>query len=457
MTTYADLLAATGAHVRDGATVLRSDRFWTPGEAMDAIGDYHGLLDAIASHARRLLRPGQLGRVGLNLRRRNLPAILRAAIALTAGIEALTGDARPHPSQIANAQTPWARAARTMRAATDLVATQYASDGRPRSPDAALTTSTTLDAGLVTLGQLASTVLAQAEPLALRSIQAGAPKDVVARQLPGLEHLADIARELGDSPQQPARAHLDPLGQTPPQPRVDDPTAELVDRMLRLRQATWELTGDRNDALASLRTMAGLGITIHAHAAAFYGADLTTPDTTFGDHGTGALVRNARSWQHLHRALSQFAVLAPPDPRIHADALAAARLLDQLAPLGRSHAGAPPTSADRHLGAVLNGTVQIMADIAVHEGTTFDRLTHAGLLHIPARTLPRDLVTDHPELVAARLAGHTVPAPKTVTDQVADLYVEAARHPAQIRPAPAVTPAPAPQAPRGLAPEYATR
>lgn len=85
--------------------------------------------------------------------------------------------------------------------------------------------------------------------------------------------------------------------------------------------------------------------------------------------------------------------------------------------------------------ARLNGAVQVMADIAVHVGAAFDRLARAGILHIPARTLPRDLVTDRPEIAAARLGGRTAPAPNEVVTAVAAMYAEAAAHPnAFVRP-----------------------
>lgn len=78
---------------------------------------------------------------------------------------------------------------------------------------------------------------------------------------------------------------------------------------------------------------------------------------------------------------------------------------------------------------MLNGAVQVMADIAVHEGTTFDRLARAGLLYTPAGTLPRDLVSERPDLAAARLERRIVRAPDAVTGATARLYTEVAAHP----------------------------
>lgn len=428
MTTYAELLTQATAHLREGSTALRGDRFWTPDEALEAIGDFHGLLDAIASHGRRLLHPAQLGRLGLTRHRDGLPPVERASIDLVTRLEALTGEARPHPSQVRLGTTPWARSALALRAAADLVGTHFSTDGRPRSPDAAEATTATFDAGLVDLGHLAVAALAHEDPLALRAIQAGAPRTVVAKQLPGLEAISDAARELAaQGPGRPERL-LGSLGQTDLRIRTDDPATELSDRMVRLRQGVWNLAADHSDVLPSLRLTAGLGVAVHAHAATLHGADLTAPDAV-GPTGPGALVAHGRAWQRLHQALSQFAVLAPSVASVRDDVVAAARLLSALVPLDAPRGRDPIATADRHIGAALNGAVQVMADIAVHEGAAFDRLSCAGLLHIPARALPRDLVTDHPDVAAARLNGRTVPAPTEVIRAVAGMYAEVATHP----------------------------
>jgi hypothetical protein len=431
MTTYAELLAQATAHLREGSTALRGDRFWTPDEALDAIADFRGLLDAIASHGRRLLRPAQLRRLGLTRHRDGLPPVERASIDLITRLEAVTGEARPHPSQLSRGTTPWARSALALRAAADLVGTHFSADGRPRSPDAAAATTATFDAGLVNLGHLAATALAHEEPLALRAIQAGVPRTVVAKQLPGFEALADAARDL--AAQGPGRPEtlLSSLGQTQIRVRSDDPVAELSDRMVRLRQGVWNLIADHTDVLPSLRLTAGLGVAVHAHAAAFHGADITAPDAG-GTTGPGALVAHGRAWQRLHQELSRFAVLAPPSTSIRDDAVAAARLLGELAPLDAPRGSLPSTTADRHVGAALNGAVQVMADIAVHEGAAFDRLARADLLLVAADTLPRDLVTDRLDLVSARLKRQLVHAPITVADAVARLYTEVASHPADV-------------------------
>lgn len=182
--------------IRAGAEPLRTDRLWSVGEAVDAIGDFHAVLDAVASHTRRLLWPAQIRRIGLTSHRDGTPPNERAAMALAAGIETLVGEARPHPSQLSPGTTPWRQAAMGLRAAADLVATHFHSDGRPRTPDAAATNARAVDASLVDLGHLTATILAAEDPLALRALQAGVRKAIVSKHLPGLGRLADLARNL---------------------------------------------------------------------------------------------------------------------------------------------------------------------------------------------------------------------------------------------------------------------
>ena len=423
MTSYADLLAGTAEKIRAGAEPLRTDRLWTADEALDTIGDFHAVLDAIASHTRRLLWPAQIRRIGLTSHRDGAPPSERAAIALAAGIETLVGEARPHPSQVSPATRPWSQAALALRAAADLVGTHFCFDGRPRTPDAAALDARALDAGLVGLGRLAATVLAAEDPLALRALQAGVRKAIVAKQLPGLGRLADLARDLGavdDGLIPDATAELDALPQTWTPIRTDDPVTELADRMHRLRYATFEMNADGADALATLRDITTIGIAVHAHTAAFHGAQpATAPEPTLEARGAEALVLRGRVWQALHRDLSRFLTLAPPRATVRDDLIALARLLPTLAPLdARASRATLADAATRRVGASLNGAVATMTEIGDHSATAFDALARTGTLRLNARDLPRDLVTDDPELAARRLSGALVRAPHAVVDVV---------------------------------------
>ncbi|WNB87326.1 hypothetical protein [Cellulomonas sp. ATA003] len=400
------------------------------------IGDFHAVLDAIASHTRRLLWPAQIRRVGLTSHRDGLPPNERAAIALAAGIEALVGEARPHPSQLTPATTPWLRAALHLRAASDLIATHFHSDGRPRTPDAAATDTRALDAGLVDLGHLAAAILSAEESLALRALQIGVSKTVITTHLPGLGHLADLTRNLstadrGADPD--PRARLQALPQTWTPIRTDEPVLELGDRMHRLRQATFDMTAEHGDTLATLRDITTIGIAVHAHAAAFHGARPTTAaDPAPGAHGAEALVLRGRAWQGLHRELSHFVTLAPPHATVRDDLVALSRLLPALAPLEADMSTATHAdSAARRIGASLNGAIATMTDIGDHSAGAFADLARSGALRINARDLPRDLVTDDPALALDRLRGAFVRAPDAVVDTIQTQYRAVRQHPVE--------------------------
>ena len=434
MTTYAELLAGAAEQIRIGAGELRTDRFWSADEALAAIGDFHAVLDAVASHTRRLLWPAQIQRIGFTSHRDGLPANERAAIALAAGIEALVGEARPHPSQLSPATTPWLRAALHLRAASDLVATHFHPDGRTRTPDAAATDTRAFDAGLVDLGHLAAIILSAEEPLALRALQADVTKPVIIKHLPGLGHLADLARDLSTADgglDASARTRLEALPQTWTPIRTDDPVTELGDRMHRLRQATFEMAAETGDTLATLRDVTTIGIAVHAHAAAFHGArPSTAPDPALGARGAEALVLRGRAWQALHRELSCFVTLTPPRATVRDDLIALARLLPTLAPLdARTSSATLADSASRRVGASLNGAVATMTDIGDHGAAAFAALARTGSLRLNARDLPRDLVAEDPNLARDRLDGVFVRAPGAVVDAVQAEYCVVREHP----------------------------
>jgi len=440
MTTYAELLAGAAEQIRIGAGELRTDRFWSADEALETIGDFHAVLDAVASHTRRLLWPAQIQRIGLTSHRDGLSPNERAAIALAVGIEALVGVGRPHPSQLAPATTPWRRAALRLRAASDLVATHFHPDGRPRTPDAATTDTRALDAGLVDLGHLAATILNAEEPLALRALQADVTKTAITKHLPGLGHLADLARDLStaDSGADPsAGTRLEALPQTWTPIRTDDPITELGDRMHRLRQATFEMAAEPGDTLATLRDLTTIGIAVHAHTAAFHGAQLTAaPDPALGARGAESLVLRGRAWQWLHRELSHFVTLAPPHATVRDDLVALSRLLPALTPLNaRANSATLADPVSRRIGASLNGAVATMTDIGEHSATAFADLARSGALHLNARNLPRDLVSDDAELAHDRLRGALVRAPDAVVEAIHAEFDIVHRHPVQAPPA----------------------
>jgi len=340
----------------------------------------------------------------------------------------------PTPPKLAPTTTPWLRAALELRAASDLIATHSDPDGRPRTPDAAATEARVLVAGLVDLGHLATTILAAEEPLALRALQAGVQRTTVKRQLPGLGHLADLARDISaaDSAADPgARARLKALSQTWTPIRTDDPVTELGDRMHRLRQATFDMAAEPRDTLATLRDITTIGTAVHAHTAAFHGAQPTTaPDPVTGARGADALVLRGRAWQVLHHELAHFVTLGPPHATVRDDLVALSRLLPALAPLdARASSAAFADSVPRRVGGSLNGAVASMTDIGDHSAVAFAQLARTGVLRLNARDLPRDLVAADPDLAEAKLRSALVAPPTGLTDAVMESFDAVRGHP----------------------------
>lgn len=434
MTTYGDLIQGAAQHLREGAVHLHTEPIWSPAQAWTALVEYHGVLDAIASHARRLLLFVPLTPANLSGYRKPLTPFERAAKDLVLGIEAVVGTGRPHPSQLVPSTTPWAHAALHLRAASDLLATHFRIDGEPRTPDTAPAAKfTARRAALSDLGTLAITVLAAEEALALRAHQAGLDRAAIVKVLPGLGHLAMLAdRTRSDDPKTPLlRLPLETLGLTTVHIRRDDALTEFADRMKRLRLTTFALRNDSTDALATLRDVTVIGVAVHAHTAAFHGADLMTagpPAPT--DSGTDALIARARAWQLLGRQLADFAALSPPDPSVREDLQATTRLLPTLAPLNSAMTGAQnPDPSVRIIGAALNGALTILADVGGHCSTTFARLARSDLLHVDARAIPRDVVAESPDFAEANLHGLSVAAPPSVVDRVLKAYEAVWTHP----------------------------
>ena len=181
-------------------------------------------------------------------------------------------------------------------------------------------------------------------------------------------------------------------------------------------------------SVATLRDLATIGIAVHAHAAAFH-AGPTGPASTF--------VTRGRCWQTLGSKLTALISPAPHDDVVRADLTALARLLPALAPLsgpGRAHE-ADLTS--RVTGATLGGAVNLMTEMADHNARTFAKITRTSTVYVPARALTGEEITDHPELVRARLGGRLAPAPERQLDEVSRLYQDLRSHPSP-------TPAPGP-------------
>ena len=434
--TYGDLMDLAARAIYDGSALVQHLPFNSRTDAQVVLDHYRDALDALGDHVWHLVTPAR--RAGV-LASMHPEATERAAVSMALAIDELTGHDRPLPFVLDATLTSqpgltshWSRAAKFVRAASDLIAVHHGPNGHPRSPDAALIEDPGPRAtALAKVGDLARAMLALEDALALRAIQAGIPGTQVRRQLPGMGHVRTYARDAatGRGPAIETRS-LDDVGLLGNPIRTSDPIVELSDRLLRLRRMSWELVSHPDHSVGTLRDLATAGVAIHAHAAAFYGADVVhSPQTRVLDPATQGLLEHGRTWQDLTVRLRPFITPAPCDQTVRDDLVAVGHLLQTLAPLSGPTAGRASRLSERGTGAALNGAVQVMADIAEWNAQTFTRIAHSGQLHIPARALTGDDVTDEPTLATAKIAGRLVTAPESATSRITELYDVVQHHP----------------------------
>ena len=129
--TYGDLIARAARAVHDGAAQVQHRPFDTTTEALSAMADFHGVLDAVEAHTWAIINPARAA--GITSSHWPDPAEI-AALGMATQIRTVTGTLRPHPSLLRPAVGPWGEAARCLRAASDLLAVHRNPDGTPRSP-----------------------------------------------------------------------------------------------------------------------------------------------------------------------------------------------------------------------------------------------------------------------------------------------------------------------------------
>jgi hypothetical protein len=415
--TYRDLIAQATELIEDGrrSTAIRID---DRDSALSVVTDRHAVLSAVEAHVWALIGPGRAAGLRSALHPDPVEA---AALHLAAAITETIGVEHPHPSLLAGPHGAWGRAARSIRAATDLVSVHHDLSGSPRSPNAHVLESTDArDAALAQIAAIALTTASVEDALGLRVGQVGVPWATVRAWLPGMQHVTLAAQDLARATGSQDPHWLPDIGLIASRVHTGDVILELTDRLARVRQHSWELVTSPDRSVATLRDLATIGIAVHAHAAAFH-AGPTGPAST--------LVARGRSWQSLGNKLAALLSPAPHDEVVRADLTALARLLPALAPLsgpGRAHE-ADPTS--RSTGAALGGAVALMTEIADHNARTFAKITRTSTVYVPARALTGDEITDHPELVRARLGGRLAPAPERQLAEVSRLYQDLRSHP----------------------------
>ncbi|WP_164983974.1 hypothetical protein [Cellulomonas endophytica] len=421
MLTYGDLLGQAGAHTHRGLAALDASRLRDFDHARNVIGAYYELLTALRNHTSRLIDPRRL-----NLHVYKLPkgpeTTDTALVAVYAAIGPISPPRPWTPYPDANFEHPWRDAATVLGAAADLLDTHVTFTGVQRSSTAAPVEDIhRRHSTLVGPLTLTGTLLAYEQRLALQALQAGVPSPDVQRWLPGTTYARralERALTLVDDDHDAPPLHDVPLNEHTVR-TTDGPLPELQDRLARLRHGAWALTHHPDYSIATLHDLAGLGMAIHAHAAVAHGIDLHHPDTTH------PLLTRARAWQALVIDLRDYLAPGPPQPDIRTEVLAVRDLLDQVAPLHEPNrlAGLDDAS-NKQLLSTVNTAVTTMNNISDWNVRAFTQLAAHQQLHLPARLLSGNDITDDPTLVTAKLTGLRVTAPTSRTTRTLHLYAD---------------------------------
>ena len=420
-TQYGELMHAAGQHILTASVDLQGLSFKDPAAARRAVTVYLDLLHALGRHGRQLLGSdaGLRGiRAAGNADPRDVIAAQLADHLAHVGLRDLATGKRNLP-----VSSSWAAAGRTVRAATDLLATHRDEGWGWRSPSAALLEDPSMRAAA--FGELAAVtipVASAATPLGLRVGQAGVDWSEVAGLIPNTDPLLEVAleaRTLGGLAG--FAAPLAELGVARPAVRSGDPITELGDRLARMQRMAWQLTREERVGACTLADFAVAGVLVHDHAGQLLRRSETSKDAPAdlgARRGLARLQEGSAAWRLVHLHVRQLRTTTPALMGLRADVVAVRQLLDELTPR-------PKTSASRRLEAVVVGGARGFSDVARWNLQVVDQLDRRGQLLVPGRFLTGNEVSDHPALVEAKLKGRMGPALKERLDPLRAAYESA--------------------------------
>jgi len=440
--TYGDLVGKAGVDIHTGLLHVMRRGFVDQRQAQNTVGAYYDLIAALRAHTWWLIDPARARHAELDQVRKH-KAVHDDLDMVAAVVFAGYGPLRERPAWLpypeADFDHPWRDAADKLGAATDLLDTHLGPHRESRSEQA----DTVLDphqrrGALAFIAQLTSLVMSADSTIGTACRHRDIPWQIVNKWLPDRDktkafvyRMYELAAKHDDGRGlRDIAVNLHPV-------REGDPILELGDRMLRLRHTAWELAGANPDYSAvTLHDLAGLGMTANLHTAAAHGIDVTTH--TPAPH---RLVTTARAFLQLTTDLRDYVAPGPPDPAIRTDVLAACRLLAELAPTDRPGRGLRfPDTQTRETLSALHGACDVMGQIARMNRVTFSTLANSGLIHIPARLLSGEILSDNPDAAQAKLSGtQRVVAPPARVRQTVQLYEaigEATGHVGPYQPAP---------------------
>jgi len=128
--------------------------------------------------------------------------------------------------------------------------------------------------------------------------------------------------------------------------------------------------------------------------------------------------RSGAAWQRIHLTLRSLRTATPGLAAVRGDLVAVRRLLGDVT---RADSGIQATRAL----PVLLGAVGSYADVAGWNAQALHRVAGTGQAYLQGRALPRDMVSDRPALVDAKLRNLLTPAPQAALGDLRDAYLAA--------------------------------
>ncbi|WP_146925364.1 hypothetical protein [Cellulomonas xylanilytica] len=417
-------------HIHAGGSQTAAHRFDDLRDAHLAVASFHGLLDAIERHVWHLVDPARATTIyGTSAPPQGTDPVEYAALRMVTAIPTLEDKDHRLPPIPQPIDHPWADAARALGAAVDLLATHTDVAGTSRSPDGPLVWDfAARRRALGRVADLTGAVLSGADTLGLRVGQAGTHWSSVRRWIPTFdESRAWAADAVHQAKDRTGAGPLDDIELANPSIRTANELLELADRIARLRRSAWGALRHPDFSVATLNDFAGVGLAVNAHCAAFHGVDLRQVADDPALAQLPQIVR-ARAWQRVLGDLHDVISPGPGAPTVRADAIAVRHLLAQTAPLtGASVGRAASCELDRRaVGAVVDGAVDTMSQIAAWNSMTYNRLACSGHLRIRAANLTGEQITDSPELAAAKLRGTSVAVTPALHERALRHYRDAA-------------------------------
>lgn len=414
MTTYGELVTKAAKCIHEGSARTQHQRFDSIDDAYEALIGYHAVLDAIERHVRSLVDPHRVGTLyGVPPGLVTGDPVEYAAVQMVDSIPVLEDKDRRLPYLPGPNDHPWAQAARLLRAGTDLLATHLDPDGFPRTPDAA--TVTDFDARRVSLSRiadLAGALLSDETTLTLRAGQVGLTWWRLRRWLPGMEEArAWASRATAAANGRGGVSALDEVTLANAPIRTHDHLAEISDRLRQVRNAAWTNAREPDRSIVTLRDFALLGLVANASAAEFHTRADPRP-----------FVRVARQWQSLILRMRHLLAPGLPNPVVHAAVPQLRRLLGDVATAEPGSARASGAFDLRSSHAAIQSAVAVSDEIAGWNARSFRTMAASGQIHVRARELTGEEVTNSPGLVGAKLDGAVVAVPDVIRDAILTQY-----------------------------------